>query len=106
MTWGDVSTYVGHVDSTGVVYRGVSPWDGLWATWQTLWPWHGRPWNSRTYGAGTGVVARRKGRIGTIKVSGKVNRRRRQYLNRARKAARRQARERGRRAVGEHADIG
>lgn len=101
MTWGQVSTDVGHVALLGAPYKGVSPWDGLWATWQTLWPWPGRPWNSRTSGAGTGVMARRTGRAGLVKVSGKTNRGRRQYLNRARKAARRRARDRGLRAWGD-----
>lgn len=92
-----LASYVGHVDSLGPLYRGGGSWDGLWASWQTLWPWPGSAWSSRTRGAGTGVMARRTGRVGLVKVSPKTNRRRREYLNRARKAAQRRARERGRR---------
>lgn len=104
MTWWAAITDVGHVDPLGALYKGVPSWDGLWATWQTLWPWPAPPSSLRTRGAGTGVMARRTGRVGLAKVSPKTNRRRRAYLNRARKAAQRRARERGRRALGTHAD--
>lgn len=92
-------TYVGHVDSLGPLYRGGGSWDGLWASLQTLLPWHASPWSSPMRGAGSGLMQRRTGRVGLVKVSGKTNRRRRQYLNRARKANQRRARERSREAL-------
>jgi hypothetical protein len=97
---GAVASYVGHVDYLVAPYRGGGPWAALWVSWRTLWPWPGSPSSLRAPGALTGVMARRTGRVGLVKVSPKVNRGRRQYLNRARKASQRQARERARRAVG------
>lgn len=90
-----------HVAALGGAYRGDGSWAAWLASWQTSWPWLARPWSWRTSYAVPGLMQRRTGRVGLVKVSPKVNRGRRQYLNRARKAAQRQARDRRRAALGE-----
>lgn len=90
-------TDVGHVALSGILYRGAGSWVDLWASWVSCWPWRARPWSYGTsYAAGL-LMERRRGGAKARAERPRSNRRRRQYLHRARMAAEHRGRDRARR---------